>query len=173
MRAIRLASATATSMRGLRASIRASHGSFVPRRAAQPTVAQGRRHTAGAGQRRAHRPPAQAGPAGADHDDAVRPDAHRPRRTRAAAALLRPAAPARHLSPTLDSGGSLPPTGRRPKPSRTRPCSAAPLNCDASSDAFAVQLAANRTAVTSEALRQGASIRRASFSARIHCLTMR
>ena len=40
MRAIRLASATATSMRGLRISILASHGSFVrPRRAAQRTTA--------------------------------------------------------------------------------------------------------------------------------------
>ena len=40
MRAIRLASATATSMRGLRASILASHGSFVlPRRTAQRTTA--------------------------------------------------------------------------------------------------------------------------------------
>ncbi len=38
MRAIRLAGATATSMRGLHAGIRASHGSFAPRRAVQPAM---------------------------------------------------------------------------------------------------------------------------------------
>ena len=88
--------------------------------------AQGRRHATGAGQRRAHRPPTQARPAGSDHDDAACPHAHRPRRTRAAAALLRPAAAARHLPPTLDSGGSLPRRAGAPEPSWTRPCSTAP-----------------------------------------------
>ena len=70
--------------------------------------AQGRRHPAGAGQRRAHRPSTRPRPSSADRHDVARCRSRRPRRIRAsAAARVRGATPERPL-PKRDRSPRLP-----------------------------------------------------------------
>ena len=59
----------------------------VPERSLRTIARQGRRHPAGAGQRRAHRPPTRPRSASADRHDAARHRSGRPRRLRAPPAV--------------------------------------------------------------------------------------